>query len=120
MPKPKLTDAMIGSPDLKATTAFYKSFLKMKLADKGDGSFVILSDPETDQRVCIMSMPKLKNAALGVDTPDLERSLAALQKLGGKVTHRWSYPKMIGANCKDPDGHELILWQSLKVARKTR
>ena len=81
--------------------------LRGKLVEKGDGSFVILEDPDTRQRLCIVSMPKLKNAALGTDSPGLERSLSA--KLGGKVSYRWSYPKMIGANCRDADSHELIL-----------
>jgi hypothetical protein len=118
MARAKFADTMIGSPDIKKTAAFYKATLKLKLADKGDGSFLILKDPETGQRLCIVTTPKAsKNAGIGVETKNLAQTLASLEKRGCKVTARWEYPKMIGANCTDIDGHEMLLWQTLKTAK---
>lgn len=117
MAKISLWDTMIGSPDIAATAKFYKAFLKLKVVEKGDGSYVVLHDPETRQRVCVVSMPQLKNAALGVAAPNLDRALATLEKLGGKVGRRWSFPGMKGANCKDADGHEMIVWQTLPAKK---
>ena len=112
MRRARFADTMIGSTDIKKTAQFYKSVLKMKLADKGDGSFVILHDPQTAQRLCIVSTPKAStNAGIGIETPNLDQTLASLKKNGCKVMGRWEYPKMIGANCKDIDGHEMVLWQ---------
>ena len=112
MRRAKFADTMIGSTDIKKTAHFYKSVLKMRLADKGDGSFVILHDPLTAQRLCIVSTPKAStNVGIGIETPNLDQTLESLKKSGCKVMGRWEYPKMIGANCKDIDGREMVLWQ---------
>jgi hypothetical protein len=74
---------------------------------------VILADPATGQRICVASMPDLKNAAIGLESNDLERTLSKLEARGGVVSSRWSFPRMIGANARDGDGHELVIWQSL-------
>lgn len=118
MARARFADTMIGSPDIKKAAAFYKATLKLKIADKGDGSFVILKDPDTGQRLCIFKTPKAsKNAAIGVETRNLAQALATLEKRGCKVISRWEYPKMIGANCTDIDGHEMLLWQTLTAKK---
>ena len=119
MARAKFADTMIGAPDLKRAAAFYRAALKLKLVDKGDGGFVILQDPDTGQRLCIVKTEKpSKNAGIGVETPDLARTLASLEKLGCTLTQRWEYPKMIGANCTDADGHEMVIWQTRAAAPK--
>src|SRR5260370_33103164 len=105
------SDTMIGSADIKRTAAYYRKVLKMKVVDKGNKSYLTLADVASNQRLCIIAEPKMKNASLSFQTDNIEKALLALKKHGGKVSKRYSYPSMVGANCTDADGHAIIIWQ---------
>jgi predicted enzyme related to lactoylglutathione lyase len=41
---------------------------------------------------------------------NLESALEKIRNFGGEVIAHWEYPDTVGANCKDPEGNNLIVW----------
>ena len=115
----KFIDTMVSSTDLKKTEKFYKAFLGMKVSEKGEGSFVILTDPASGQRLCVVAAKKPSgHASLSIETNNVDKTLAKLEKLGGKVSKRWAMPTMSGANVTSVDGHNIIIWHDHDSKKK--
>ena len=45
---------------------------------------------------------------------DMQATLRMLEELGGHVIKQWGYASMEGANCKDSEGNEVLIWQTLE------
>ena len=112
----KFTDTMIGSKDLGKTVQFYKDFLGMQVSNTGDGkSFIILTDPKTNQNLCITADSSIENALPSIESDCIEDTLQNLKILGGKVISEHVYATMKVANVEDLDGRKMCVWQSLRA-----
>jgi predicted enzyme related to lactoylglutathione lyase len=110
----KYAETMIGSKNLPATAEFYKKFLGMEVSNPGDGqSFMILADPKTNQRLCIVADPRIQNAVPSIETTNFDMTLTEFTAQGGKVVDQNTYPTMKVATVQDPDGRQLCIWQTI-------
>ena len=104
------TDTMMSVKNFEKQIEFYTNFLGLSIVHKVTG-YALLKDNESGQVLCITDGESVASVSPGITTANLEDSLAELNKLGGSVVKRWEYSDMIGANCKDPEGNELMIWQ---------
>lgn len=107
-----LKDMMIAAQHLPTLTNFYATCFGLRTDQKGE-CFTTLVDPVSAQRLCLTDGPSVSRASPGIGTESLEETLAAVARCGGKVLSRWEFPRMKGANCADPEGNEILVWQDL-------
>ena len=108
--RPILRDTMISARDFRKLTLFYTRFVGLKCTARNQ-RFAALMDPKSRQCLCITNGESVDRASPGIQVQDLDAALKRLARLGGKVRKRWDYGAMRGANCKDPEGNEIMVWQ---------
>lgn len=104
-------DTMISAEDFAPMVRFYTEFVGLEIVEEND-AWVLLKDATTSQSLCITKGASVKSTAPGISVPDIEVALTDLTALGGSVTERWEFGPMVGANCTDPEGHEVMVWQT--------
>lgn len=107
----ELADTVLGAKDVEALARYYEQLLGMQRVKEGDGSFIVLVDPRTQQRICVIPDPNRQPCA-GFETDDLEAALQRITALGGKVLRSEKAPRMDYADCADPNGHCFLIWHS--------
>ena len=105
-----LEDTMIPARNYRKLIGFYRRFVGLKL-ETGHSNFTLLRDPKSRQALCIPNGRPVGRTSPGISVPDLEAALKDIRKLGGKVTKRWEFGSLRGANAKDPEGNEILVWQ---------
>jgi predicted enzyme related to lactoylglutathione lyase len=104
------SDNMISAKDLNSLAAFYeKSFGLYR--EVSNASFVTLRDERSHQRICLVGGDAVSRMSAGILTVDRDAALKTLENNGAKITKRWEYEKMLGANLTDPEGNEILVWQ---------
>lgn len=106
----RLKDTMISASDIATMRRFYEEVVGLEVTQETD-DFVMLTDPETNQSICLTDGRSVSSTSPGVEVDELEEAITRLERLGGSVRDRWEFGPMIGANCSDPEGNELLLWQ---------
>ena len=108
--RPVFLDTMLPAMDFRKLVSFYTRFVGLKTTERNRG-FAMLTDPKSRQALCITNGRAVGRASPGIQVQDLDASLKRLRKLGGKILKRWDFGGMRGANCKDPEGNEMLVWQ---------
>lgn len=93
MSSAKFTDTVIDSDDLQKSARS--------------------KDLRMDQGLRLIANPESRGASPGFETADLDEALSALEKGGGVVMYLWTRPRMKGANVRDREGREIVVWQSV-------
>ncbi len=109
-----LEDTMIPARNYRKMVGFYRRFLGLELK-QGTPHFTLLKDAKSRQELCITNGRSVGRTSPGIRVTDLEAALKDLRKLGGKVSRRWDFGAMRGANAKDPEGNEILVWQDVKA-----
>jgi predicted enzyme related to lactoylglutathione lyase len=105
----KFKDTMISASDFGGLVSFYENFWGVKAVRNDD--FAMLVDRETKQSLCITNGPSVTATSPGFAVDDIEKAVNDVTQLGGKVIRRWEFSTMKGANCYDPEGNEIMIWQ---------
>jgi predicted enzyme related to lactoylglutathione lyase len=106
-----LADTMVGAADVEKIAKYYEQLMGMERLKEGDGSFVVLKDRKTSQRICVIPDPQQRPCP-GLETEDFDGALTRITSLGGKVVKKESHPKMDLACCEDPAGNGFMIWRS--------
>lgn len=109
--KATYSDNMISAENFEETIGFYQDSFGLTLGSKNE-SFAVLVDPVSKQKLCITNGPSVSKMSPGISTSDLSETLKSFESRGGKITKRWEYKYMIGANCHDKEGNEVMIWES--------
>lgn len=104
------SDNMLAAKDFKRLVAFYSATFGLSAKSHSDcHSFLV--DPVSQQKLCITDGESVGRMSPGIESTNLERTLADIEAAGGKTLQRWEFKSMFGANCSDPEGNELMVWQ---------
>jgi predicted enzyme related to lactoylglutathione lyase len=106
------SDNMLSARDISALSAFYRDSFGLLVESENQG-YIMLVDPVSRQRLCLTKGESVARMSPGICAENLEEALGRLEKGGARVRKRWEYPKMLGANCEDPEGNEILVWQEL-------
>lgn len=101
---------MISAADADRMVAFYRDFAGLTVGDDTD-SYVMLSDSDTGQSLCITKGSSVGSTSPGIAVDDIGAALKQIVELGGSIRDKWDYGPMVGANCSDPEGNEVMVWQ---------
>ena len=110
MEKRNFSDTMIAAKDYKKLVSFYTDFVGLEVAESTK-NYTMLVDQEKKQCLCITDGPSVTSTSPGIAVTDLAQSLIDLKVMGGTVLKTWEFASMKGANCQDPEGNELMIWQ---------
>ncbi|MFC1522894.1 VOC family protein [Elusimicrobiota bacterium] len=114
MKKRNFSDTMIAAKDYKKLVDFYHKLVGLEIAEATD-DYTMLVDKEKKQNLCISNGVSIKRTAPGIAVEDLEETLKDLENLGGKIEKRWELGPMKGANCMDPEGNWIMIWQGKHI-----
>jgi predicted enzyme related to lactoylglutathione lyase len=103
-------DTMVSARNFDRMVSFYTRFMGLELMEQ-TADFALLRDGRTGQSLCVTNGPSVETPSPGVAVADLERAIDELEAMGGKVRKRWMLGMLEGANCEDPEGNGLMLWQ---------
>lgn len=105
------SDNMLSAKNYKSLVAFYRDSIGLYPSVARE-DFTILIDQESGQRLCITSGPSNGRFSPGISSKKLDSTITQMTQLGAKVLKQWEYPGMIGANVEDPEGNEIVVWES--------
>lgn len=106
----KFFDTMISASDFPKMVEFYEKFWGLTVTDRHE-YYAMLVDPVTGQKLCITNGPSVTQTSPGFDVDDIDKAVRDVEVLGGKVLRRWELKGKKGANCQDPEGNEIMIWQ---------
>lgn len=103
-------DTHIAARNFDRMVGFYTQFMNLELMEQ-TAEMALLRDARTGQTLCVTNGPSVDKPSPGVVVADLDRAIEELETFGGKVRRRWTLGMVEGANCEDPEGNEMMLWQ---------
>jgi catechol 2,3-dioxygenase-like lactoylglutathione lyase family enzyme len=106
----RFQDTMISARNYDRLVGFYTRFMGLELLEQ-NGELALLRDASTGQTLCVTNGPAVEAPSPAVAVDDLERAVLELETLGGRVRKRWMIGMFEGANCEDPEGNGIMLWQ---------
>jgi predicted enzyme related to lactoylglutathione lyase len=106
------SDNMLSARNFAALSAFYRDCFGLYVASEA-ACHVMLVDPVSQQKLCITDGESVSRMSPGIRAENLDEALDRLQAKGAVVRKRWEFEKMKGANCEDPEGNELLVWQEI-------
>ncbi len=110
MEKRNFSDTMIAAKDYEKLVSFYTGFVGLEVTESSE-KFTMLVDREKKQCLCITNGESVSSTSPGILVTDLAQSLIDLKSMNGKILKTWEFASMKGANCLDPEGNELMIWQ---------
>ncbi len=105
-----LADTMIPSKNYKKLASFYNSLSDLPVEMESQG-FINLRDTRTGNVLCIVDSAACSQSAPSFGVANLPSALERAKKFGAQVIREWDYEAMSGANLRDPDNNEFLMWQ---------
>lgn len=107
---PVMEEMMISTRDFKAMKSYYQSVFGLLPICEQD-CHAILVDKTSALALCLTVGESLSSPGPSFQTKDLAGLLDRVQSAGGSVTKTWEFTRMVGANVKDIEGNEALIWQ---------